>query len=555
MKYTCQILTALLRERGIKDVIVSPGSRNSSLITAFDESPDFDIRVIIDERSAAFCALGRAMTTRQPTVLVCTSGTAVLNYAPAVAEAYYQGIPLIVISADRPLEWIDQDDSQTIRQNNVLSNFVKASYDIHDLTYNDEEQIWYSSRLINDALSNTTSQRPGPVHINMRFREPLNDVDSPRCDIRNILDISPSGQLRPNEVKTLAYQASQLKIMIICGFETPNWKINKAINQLTALPNVTVLSESISNLHGAYINNNIDRTLACLDKQDTRYYPDLLISFGGSLVSRMLKTYIRDIRPKYNWYIGYQNNLSDCFKSLTTRILTPPDKFFPSFAAALKKFKPESDYSKLWSDLYINATKRHNFFTKNSPWCSLWVFDQIMCNIPDHYNLHLSNGTSIRYAQLCDNGHPHATYCNRGVSGIDGCTSTAIGSAQCYSCPTLLITGDMSFAYDIGALSISDIPNNFKIIVINNNGGDIFRFIGSTSQLSHREKYFCAKPFLPLAQLCDAYGFNYSSAANKEELISVLPKFFNYNQQKSILEINLKNSDSAEILKQYFKRI
>ena len=171
-KSVVRILFNLLEAHGVRRVVCSPGSRNAPLLIAADARKRLETSVVIDERSAAFVALGMAMVSRRPVALVCTSGTALLNYAPAVAEAYYQGVPLIVISADRPLEWIDQDDSQTIRQPEALRNFVKGSYSLSDREQCDRPG-WYETRIVNDAILTALAPKQGPVHINVRLSPPL----------------------------------------------------------------------------------------------------------------------------------------------------------------------------------------------------------------------------------------------------------------------------------------------------------------------------------------------------------------------------------------------
>ena len=187
-KISCQILVDLLVANNITNVVISPGSRNAPLVIAISRCEALNKHIVIDERSAAFVALGMAIETGTPTVLVCTSGTAVLNYSPAIAEAYYRRVPIIVVSADRPVEWIDQDDSQTLRQYEALANYVKRSYNIPD-NINNDTSIWYVNRIINDAIMNATSGRLAPVHINMQFDEPLNGIISKQGNTRVVSNI------------------------------------------------------------------------------------------------------------------------------------------------------------------------------------------------------------------------------------------------------------------------------------------------------------------------------------------------------------------------------
>lgn len=176
-----------------------------------------------------------------------------------------------------------------------------------------------------------------------------------------------------------------------------------------------------------------------------------------------------------------------------------------------------------------------------------------MASIPSAYNLQLSNGTAVRYAQLFNNGHIHRIDCNRGVSGIDGCTSTAIGAAKAYSGPTVLVTGDMSAQYDMGALAVPDIPADFRIVVLNNGGGGIFRFIRSTSGLAELERYFVGDVRLPLASLAEAFGFGYCEVSSAEDFEAVADKFFNSKSSRpAIMNIITPGQESADTLREYF---
>ena len=226
----------------------------------------------------------------------------------------------------------------------------------------------------------------------------------------------------------------------------------------------------------------------------------------------------------------------------------------PHFANALCRCHPHGEYADTWNAAAIAAANRHARKLEAAPWSALKAFETILGRIPAKMNLQLSNGTSIRYAQLFDCRHVHASYCNRGVSGIDGSTSTAIGAALRYSHPTLLISGDMSFAYDIGALAAPVIPADFKAVVINNRGGEIFRFIPTTASLPCRERYFSASPVLPLKALAEAYGFGYFQCASERGLKTALPDFLAPSLAPSILEVNVDPDISARTLSEYFKQ-
>lgn len=555
-KIYCSILFDILIQKGVKDVVCSPGSRNLPLLMAVSNRDFFKKHFVLDEREAAFVGLGLAMVKQQPVALICTSGSALLNYSPAVAEAYYQGVPLIVISADRPLQWIDQDDSQTIRQNGVLNNFVKGSFTIPAIGEENTEMQWYVTRIVNEAIHKACEGKPGPVHINIHLDEPLNEVSSKNTVIpKNI--ISVQGDAIPNKeyIKFLSQKLAESRILLIAGFNFPDSFLQKSIAEFSRFENVAVMAETISNLHLSQNDYAIDSVLTAYNQDILEEFsPDIVLSFGGALVSRKLKEYLRKNSSRCeHWSIGYSNTFSDPFMSLTMRIEVEPARFFKQISAALRKLKIGEDtknYKKNWEDLRIKASALKNNFIRESGWSELKAFDIILNNIPGNLNLFLSNGTPIRYAQIINYALPHGSYCNRGVSGIDGSTATSIGAAKAFKGNTLLITGDLSLAYDIGALSLKEIPYNFKIIVIDNQGGGIFRFIPSTKSFTCREEYLCQEPILPLVELSKGYDWDYFEAENETELVKVLKPFFT-SKNKAILRVKCPGIESADILSDY----
>lgn len=555
-KLSCNILADLLLANGINRAVISPGSRNAPLVVALTRRAGLQTSVVIDERSAAFIALGMAIQSGKPVALVCTSGTALLNYAPAVAEAFYRGVPLIIISADRPEEWIDQDDSQTIWQQNALSPYVKRSCDIpaHTDFSNGE---WVCNRLINDLLLEAVNGRKGPVHINMRLDAPLNNITDLQPDRSRVIRmVSPSVELPTSEARRIGEMiASPRKVLIIVGFHEPDEKLNRALAKLALLPNVAVMTETIANLHSARFINRIDSTLCRLSKeQREQLAPDVVITAGGALVSRFVKDWLRSLEGVEHWHVGLSHTTIDCFKHLALRIEMRPAIFLRQLASALQIFKAPSDYARLWHEAKISAQGIHEKYIADSPWSDMKVFSYIIPNIPSRWNLHLSNGTPIRYAQLMDCSHIHRCDCNRGVSGIDGCSSTALGASVVYNDTTLLITGDMSCQYDIAAFSSQLVSPKFKVIVICNGGGGIFRFIPSTSSLPELETYFAVGTRLPLRQVADGYGFAYFEAHDFSGLKQSFKKFVSVNDAPAILAVYTPAVESAEVLKQYFQR-
>ncbi len=552
--YASRSLADILRRQGVVDIVVCPGSRNSPILTAMIQADGLNVTTIVDERSAGFVALGIASITGNPVAVVCTSGTALLNLSPAVAEAYYRKIPLIAVSADRPMEWIDQDDSQTLRQFRALDNFVKKSYDIP--AYDSADIRWFINRTINDSLITACSSPKGPVHINLQIGEPLGGMTSVRdSDERGISTVTPCLEMSTTTARSLGCEiSSHRNVMIIAGFMAPDSTLNKALKKLSALPNFVIMTETIANLHGDDFISEIDATLSAISKcQRKELSPDLVITLGGALVSRHVKQYLREIQPKEHWHVGQSLTTVDCFKCLTRRIEMGPGIFFRQLASAMQPHRATSDYRQSWITMRNAARSLHQSFVAHAPWCDLKAFSVIMPSVPRNYNLQLSNGTPIRYAQLFAERSYHRCDCNRGVSGIDGSTSTAVGASLAYkAAPTLLITGDMSAQYDIGALANRCIPERLKVIVICNSGGGIFHFIKATRNLDIVRECFDEPCNFPAEKTAEAFGFSYFEAKEEPTLRQVLPQFFSEEDRPAMLAVFTSAEKSAQVLIDYF---
>lgn len=545
---SCIALVDILKERGIRNVVLSPGSRNAPLITVFSRDDFFDKKIIIDERAAAFFALGMAQQCGKPVVLVCTSGTAMLNYAPAVAEAYYQSIPLIIVTADRSHEWIDQDDSQTIRQNNALSSIVKRSYDIDS-----SESDWYVNRVLNDALISAITGYKAPVHINMQFANALYDVEKRTSAPARVIERIESLRLPSAEVmESLARQFfASRRVLIIAGFGVPSKRLSQGIDTLASLPNVVVMTETISNIQSDKTIKAIDRTL--LAAGDADITPDLLITFGGSLVSRFIKNYLRNHRAAQHWHVSLRDNLIDTMQSLTKSIYASPEEFVAELSKRVDAGKCNGEYNKLLHDINEKGLQRHNEIIETSQdWCDMMAMRTIFNRMPQSgWQLHLSNGTPVRYAQLFAENVTIPCYCNRGVSGIDGATSTAIGSSLVFEGKTLLITGDMSFLYDLGGLASQYKNPKIKIIVMCNGGGGIFRFISGESEQSVLENFYEVHYDYRIAEIASAMGYDVLNAVNKTELECSLDKLF-ASETPTVLLVHTPGDLSGKTLKNYF---
>lgn len=551
-KYSCRCMAQALTHYGVRRAVLSPGSRNAPLAVAFARNTELECKVVIDERSAAFVALGMAIESGEMVAMACTSGSAALNYAPALAEAYYRHIPLIAITADRPEEWIDQDDSQTIRQSGSLAAVVKGSFDIPVCRGNDEGLQRLCRRRIADAMMLATSAPRGPVHINIQVDEPIDAM----ADISERMVFpeltATDTQIPEAALKRLAEEINAArKVLVVAGFMPPSAKLVSCLSELPE--NIAILCEAQSNLPCDRFADNIDASLSVMNEQEKAdmLSPDIVITIGGALLSRMLKEVMRkqDIR---HWSIGHSDHCIDPLLHLEKRIDCSAEVFFGNISKFLTKHDDSDSYKSRWLNVSDRARKRSFAFLANAEWSDYKAMGLLLNAIPKGTGLHLSNGTTVRYAQLFGCAAASRVECNRGVSGIDGCTSTAIGATFATERPILLISGDMSAQYDMGAFGITEIPGHFRMAVLNNGGGGIFRFIKSTRSLPEMEHYLASDVHLPLRQIAEGFGFDYYEADNADKLSQVIPSFFAASERPAILNIITPPQTSAQTILNYF---
>ncbi|WP_340155654.1 2-succinyl-5-enolpyruvyl-6-hydroxy-3-cyclohexene-1-carboxylic-acid synthase [uncultured Winogradskyella sp.] len=576
-----QTITTLCKTHNIKHIVISPGSRNAPLNIGFTHDDFFKCYSIVDERCAAFFALGIAQQLQEPVAVVCTSGSAVLNYYPAIAEAFYSNIPLVVLSADRPKHLVDIGDGQTIKQKNVFGEHVLYSAnlkldlkDSENVTSENELPIFknlenklerflglqkdiqtYNESEVHDALT-ISKLNLGPVHINIPFDEPLYEtteelfINPKPFKIQNKVD-----KVDPFEIKSLldVWHSAKRK-MILVGVLQPNSTEAQWIQEIADDDSIIVFTETTSNLHHQDFFPGIDKMIAPLDDTDLKaLQPDVLLTFGGLIVSKKIKAFLRTYKPDQHWHVGL-SRANDTFFCLEKHIKLRPNTFLASFLPQVTHHT-KSTYKATWLAVRQKRRKLQDEYLKTIPFSDFSVFNSILKQIPKRSMLQVGNSSAIRYTQLFKIPKSVEVFCNRGTSGIDGSTSTAIGAAVANEKQTTFITGDLSFFYDSNALWNSYIPNNFRIIVINNEGGGIFRILPGNKNTENFDTYFETKHKLTAKQLCEMYGFEYSVASNSEELNEQLSDFNNATKQPKLLEIFTPSRSNDEILLNYFKFI
>lgn len=547
-------LANILGDLGITHYVISPGSRNAPLIKTFTQNPQNKCYSVVDERSAGYFALGMAIREQSPVGLVCTSGTAVLNYAPALAEAYYQKIPLIAITADRPEELIDQREGQAIQQRDVFHNYVKGFAQLPQEPY-DEDRLWHGDRMISETVNKALMAPRGPVHLNVPLREPLYESsDTHNTQHKTIRLASTVSNLDKSEYQALAQRWNKAsRIMILTGSLHPSGKLDRQLAKLAEFPAITVLTERTSNIFTGNYHHHIDRLLNTMPENREPYAPDLLITIGNDVVSKQIKAFLRKYRPREHWHIEETSRHTDTYKSLTRLIPLEAVTFLESLIPLLKK--QPSDYGKLWNDLEQCARKVHLSYIEKAPWSDLKAFATLSENIPSHSVVHLGNSSPVRYALLFPPRQNTEYHANRGTSGIDGIISTAAGFAFADNRINTVISGDLSFFYDSNALWNKQMPANLRIIVINNQGGSIFRIIPGPDTTDVLEDFFETKQELNIRAMAEVYGLYYYNANEQSHLQDVLKKIYQPHDKAVILEIKTPGDENDTVLKNYFKTL
>ena len=553
-KQNVSLLADIFSKKGLSDIVISPGSRNAPIVISFAGNKNINAISVIDERSAGFFALGMAQQTGKTVAVACTSGSAALNYAPAIAEAYYQKIPLLVLTADRPPELIDQGDGQTIRQKDVYHNYIKKSYELPVIA-TDPATRQIAENIINTAIDQTSFPEPGPVHINIPFREPLYRSAKKNISGKVFDTVEKFDSLSENEISACATTWNNAeKILIIAGQMPRNPALNKRLSALGKLNKVVVLTETTSNLHCDCFIDCIDNVVSTISDTDAvNFQPDLLISLGGQIVSKMIKKYLRLNPPKKHWHISPSGEEMDTYFMLSSAIRSQPVTFFQSLAPHIKVSSRK--FNETWTERRNKVEKIRAQYLKKLPFCDFRVFETLLNQIPSATNLHLGNSTPVRYSQLFGAIKKFTYYSNRGVSGIDGQVSTVAGAAFSSKKLNTIITGDLGFFYDSNALMNQNLTPNLKMIVINNGGGGIFRFIPGPDKSPFLEDFFETKHKWSAEKIAETFGVNYFKASSEEELVTVLKKFYAVMDRPALLEVFTPSELNAEVLKNYFKEL
>lgn len=541
-------LVALLKEHEVKNIVLCPGSRNSPIVHSFVSHPYFNCHSVTDERSAGFFAMGLALHGGKPAAVVCTSGTALLNMHPAVAEAFYQQIPLIVISADRPQGRIGQMDGQTIPQPHVFGSLVKKSVNLPEGS--SEEDRLYCNRLINEALLELSHHGKGPVHINVPLNEPLFSFTTPELpEVRTITRYQGLNVYDRDYNELIARLNKYNRRLMVVGQMTMIYLFEKKISKLI-YKHFAWLTEHLGNrtIPGMAIRN-FDTLLYTLSEEEKeKLKPELVITYGGHTVSKRLKKFLRNHPPQEHWHISLDGEVVDQFGCLTTVIEIDPFEFIEKVAPLMEN-RP-CPYPQLWETLSRNISAPEFTYSEMA------AIGDLIHSLPVPCALHLGNSSPIRYAQLYQLPEEVEVLGNRGTAGIDGSLSTALGYAYGSDKLNFIVLGDLSFFYDMNALWHSHIRPNVRILLINNGGGEIFQAIPGFDMPEETQRYVTATHSVTAKGWAEERGFHYTAIRNEEELTAALPAFVQTEgEAPQLLEVFTDKAEDIRLLKTYYHQL
>lgn len=506
-------LVALLKKFGISKIVVSPGSRHNKLINSLQADNYFKLYLVVDERSAGFFALGLIQETREPVAVTCSSGTACINYGSAIVEAFYQRLPLLVLSSDRVPELLNQCEDQMYDQASTFVNCTKYHCQLPVIDTPRDE--WYCNRIINEALIELTHHGRGPVHINIPFAQ----HHGTSYDVAALPDARKISMhqlpMTETEWKSISSQLIGKKIMIVWGQSVvPLRDVEKSENEFAKKYNAVVLTDKMSNCHAnnAIINTTITMSIMKYN-QASSLQPDIVISIGANYIfNNELKAYLKSGNAEH-WQVGLEDKVCDPFHTLTD-IFEMPEKYFFDKLAENAVSETDSNYYEGWKIISeIPALP-------DMQYCELYAITKLMSQLPENCDLQLANSQTIRMAHYIPINKNIRVNCNRGVNGIDGSMSTAVGFGSESDKPLYYITGELSFFYDMNSLSIRHLSKKMRILLINNQGGAVMYDKPRNTPTNNLPIYLAAGENKVAKGWAESLGFKYLTATNKEEVDS-----------------------------------
>ncbi|AIF43999.1 2-succinyl-5-enolpyruvyl-6-hydroxy-3-cyclohexene-1-carboxylic-acid synthase [Virgibacillus sp. SK37] len=543
-RYTANFIDELSKN-GVTDAVISPGSRSTPLAYMLAEHKMIKEWVILDERSAAFFALGLAKKTKRPVVIVCTSGTAAANYFPAIVEAYYSRVPLIVLTADRPHELRDVGAPQAIEQMKLYGDYVKWFHEMA-LPEASPKMLYYARSKAARASHIANQGNAGPVHLNFPFREPLlpnlsiddlwgnqyTQSTAPMMEGSKLIDESQVSQL-------LKKLQGRERGMIVCGPQTEE-RLAEAITELAAAWKIPVLADPLSQIRAGTHNKDmvIEGYDAFLRNEEIREQlkPDFIIRFGAMPVSKAYLFYVQQHADTLQIVVDNNIGFREPAGNQTEFVFSDPVQFCEILTDRVDGSQKHEYWTTMWLDKN-RIVKKQLTIGIEANITEGEAVRGLLDVIPNESVLYIGNSMAVRDLDtfFMTTSKKVSVLANRGANGIDGMISSAVGAAATNS-PVTLVLGDLSFYHDMnGLLAAKHYNLNLTILLINNNGGGIFSFLPQASDKKHFEALFGTPVDIDFKQAILMYGGKYMQPATEEELKKALDESYQH-QGLSVVE-------------------
>jgi 2-succinyl-5-enolpyruvyl-6-hydroxy-3-cyclohexene-1-carboxylate synthase len=546
-------LVSLLKEYEIRHIVLSPGSRHFPLTHSLQNDKFFKLYSIVDERSAAFFALGLIQKYNCTVAVACTSGSAITNYCSAVSEAYYQRLPLLLLTADRVPEVLNQMEDQMIDQKNLFKGFIK--YNVNLPTIRDENDEWYANRLINEALINLNLHGRGPVHINYPILSHSSDSFQTKV-LPVVRKISINTlEIDENQWHIFSNKIINKKIIIIWGQSVNITKeLNQSLDKFCEIYDVVILKDKLSNLHNKCAIDNTFTTLHSLSiSERDQLFPDIVFTIGANTVfNNEIKGYLKQYPDRFeHWQIGLEDKIIDPYKRLTEIFIMSESNFFDKLTSSFSKVNlGEKLYREKWFSISESIEE------PNPPYSQMYAIGKFMKSIPGNSVLQIANSIPIRMVHFFDLNKTVRCYCNRGVNGIDGSMSTAVGFASESNELTFLIIGDLSFFYDMNAIWNRHISKNLRILLTNNEGGAVMHSPFNQEMQKYLPPFTSAGHTTSAKGWVESLNFKYIAAYNCEEVDKGIDILTSTNTSGPILlEVFTKKENDVQVYKKYLREI
>ena len=539
-----QILIALLKEYNIHRIVLSPGGRNVPFVHSVENDPDFTCYSIVDERSAGFFALGIIQKTHEPVAICCTSATAVCNYMSAVNEAFYQKLPLVVLTADRNGYYLNQNEDQMIPQTAIFRDVCKKEVSLPIVK--DELDEWYCGRLVNEALSELVHHSVGPVHINFLIEKVGAGYNTPSLPPVNKIERIMKKNLEA--WKTAQEQLYGKKILLIYGQHlSKQSNIEELLNKFALQYNCVIAADYLSNIHCEKQFNTFLISNTNAFESLNEILPDIVITMGENYVSEIRNWLKRNIGKFVHWRVNEDGEFADQFHNLKYVFECTDEEFIDKLLPVNEGIQDTNTYYEQW----LLLQRKIEF--SNLPYSSMYITKRYFEKIPKCSNLHLANSNSVRLAQMFPLDSSISVFCNRGTNGIDGSMSSFMGLAAVSDELSFLLIGDLSFFYDMNALWNRYVGSNIRILLMNNSGASIFHVSPGEKLLPTIDRFTAAEHDAKAESWVKSRGMKYLTASTIEEFEKNIDVFTDTNAKIPMLfEVFTDKAEDADLMKKFY---